>query len=803
MIVAAIAILDTYHAPALTLARGWSHRRVHCTLLCADLFRMTLVTCLCSVCKTETYTDELGVHPGRRIAYSTRSRHEDADRRRVSSDQDDAQEAVPSASIAAQAEDIDEQALHGILRHCCLCNSRADGHLAQNEAANVIATMCCVLLLWLRLCAGASRSTTRKVGGLLTVVIAAFSALLIMVLTAAHASFTLPPIKIPLDERTMLRHLELEPTILRSVHCPRCFTAYTLQGLPSHCSYKASPRAKVCNEPLKRWRHTRRGRVLVPRCLYSTQSFESWLQFFLSRPYVEEQLEGPFRPRPADGIMRDIWDSPAWRSLEDGAYTLRKHNLVFSLYLDWFNPLGNKISGKVISCGAIMLACMNLPPELRYLPENVFFAGIMPPPLQADVATITNLTNPIVDSLAPLYEGKVIPTALHPDGIQVRVAVLPIIADLPAIRKLCGYAGHNAELLCSYCHLTYSEIEDLDWTAWTRRTKEEVRDAATAWRDAPTLSARDKITSEHGVRWSPLHRLDYWDPVRSLVPGMMHNVAEGEAIQLLRVLWGIGAPDAVVRAYKETQAQEDEDYGGYDSSDYDAELEALAQESQESGQSPPALPSRLCSHTISATSTISDDEDVVMDDGSTPRADSDPDFESLGTPELCAFSDNELEDIRTCIRDITLPTWVSRPPGTLGEAAHGKLKADVILVLFTVVLPSIIPEIWTRPEADHRRKVLLENFCHLVSAVNIVSLFSTSESLADKYMEHFISYRRTRRQLWPNHNSVPNDHIAMHNGEALKFWGPLAQVSEFPYERLNGVLASIPTNRRNCKSSLL
>ncbi len=37
-----------------------------------------------------------------------------------------------------------------------------------------------------------------------------------------------------------------------------------------------------------------------------------------------------------------------------------------------------------------------------------------------------------------------------------------------------------------------------------------------------------------------LHRLSYWDPVKHVMLGYMHNWLEGVLMQHLRVLWGIG-----------------------------------------------------------------------------------------------------------------------------------------------------------------------------------------------------------------------------------------------------------------------
>jgi hypothetical protein len=60
--------------------------------------------------------------------------------------------------------------------------------------------------------------------------------------------------------------------------------------------------------------------------------------------------------------MCDICDAPAWQGL--GGFTTIYGNLNFSYYINWFNPLTNKIAGKQVLYGVIMMFCLNLPPEL-------------------------------------------------------------------------------------------------------------------------------------------------------------------------------------------------------------------------------------------------------------------------------------------------------------------------------------------------------------------------------------------------------------------------------------------------------
>jgi hypothetical protein len=59
--------------------------------------------------------------------------------------------------------------------------------------------------------------------------------------------------------------------------------------------------------------------------------------------------------------------------------------------------------------------------------------------------------------------------------------------------------------------------------------REELRQAAEQWRDANTVAEQEAIFQKHGVCWSPLWRLPYWNPVQMLVVNPMHALLEGLA----------------------------------------------------------------------------------------------------------------------------------------------------------------------------------------------------------------------------------------------------------------------------------
>jgi len=230
-------------------------------------------------------------------------------------------------------------------------------HTGLSHSRKVLVTFVCTITVWLHLACGLSRANAdrlMKAIHLLILLAINFGRLLVKLQHPNLAvEMPLPTPLIPHDVHTAITTLSLNPKIIRSIWCSKCYAIYSLNHIPEICGRQETARSQPCGAKLWTTRSTRSGPRRVPCRLYSTRNFDSWLEFFLSRPGIEDLIDKSYDYNPSPNIMHTIWDSPAWQSL--GSFTTTRANLTFAHYIDWFNPLLNKTVGKTVSCGAIML----------------------------------------------------------------------------------------------------------------------------------------------------------------------------------------------------------------------------------------------------------------------------------------------------------------------------------------------------------------------------------------------------------------------------------------------------------------
>lgn len=245
----------------------------------------------------------------------------------------------------------------------------------------------------------------------------------------------------------------------------------------------------------------------------------------------------------------DIWDADVLKQFKgpDGRPFFKQDCdepegcYAFSLFMDGFNPLQTKEAGKKVSVASMYMVCLNLPPCLRYRVENMFLVGVIPGPQEPSQDEINFLLKPLVDDLLRFWNPGVCYscTPKHPKGRRTRCVVIPLVCDVPAARQMAGLSHHSHTLFCSVCLLDGNSINNLDFSQWKYRTDEEHRRFAEQWRDAATQEDRQAIYDTHGVRWSELLRLPYWEPTNFVVVDVMHALFLGNFKRHCRTIWGM------------------------------------------------------------------------------------------------------------------------------------------------------------------------------------------------------------------------------------------------------------------------
>ena len=337
----------------------------------------------------------------------------------------------------------------------------------------------------------------------------------------------------------------MEPEHTLYACCPKCFALYAPDDslpkdrYPHLCTRRPAASEEPCGASLVTPGSA--NGTFLPRKTFALQTMRAWLAQLLARPEIERALERSWSSARAgaSGVWSDILESPIVQEFlgpdDSTLYSVENHgelHLAFSLNIDWFNPFGNKQAGKSFSVGGVYLACLNLPSHMRYKPENIFLAGIIPGPREPTVDQMNYILEPLVNELLVLWRTGVHinRTALRKFGRTVRAAVIPVVCDLPAARKVAGFASHSADThFCSFCLLSRSGISQIyDRVKWGFRSYHEHMVAAQKMRDATTLKDRRALFAKSGVRWSELLRLPYFDPTRFTVIDAMHNLYLGE-----------------------------------------------------------------------------------------------------------------------------------------------------------------------------------------------------------------------------------------------------------------------------------
>lgn len=643
--------------------------------------------------------------------------------------------------------------------------------------------------------------------------------------------------ELPITLETIFSHLDITSEIHKRICCPRCFCLYPMDNKIDQCSFRSTPRSHRCRAPLSVSSHKSGDKTNARPGEFAYQSLVEWLGKFLNRPGIEEHLENSVNHTSPNSAMEDIWHSPRWKEYKDSEghqFTRRSNNLVFSLNVDWFNPSGNKIAGKHWSVGTIAMTCLNLPPLIRNRPENIFLAGLIPGPSEPKLEQINHLLQPLVSELLSLWKGCLIrPTVTSPtDGRLIRVRLGPVVCDLPAIRKVLGLAGHSSENhLCQFCNVRKKTLDVVDIDRFTLRSGYQVKSHCLRWKKAKKVSQRERIFKRHGVRYSVLLQLPYFDPLDDAVVEPMHNIFLGllrnhgtEFLGLKKKEeWNDGQSDAEELDRLElqdnmTDVDYDDDDGDTISSDRSrstspqpvTELPPTnADDAKTLVESCNILEMMRCFEAFENLTLFESKLEVTTSNDTRPSeavfqahtfAKTDPhsniyEYNRI-SESLFSIPDN-LQLLCRVIEEIRLPSHIGRVPVTVGKAKGGKLKAEEWINLFSILLiPTFFTIMKTSSSPCQDLDSQFSNLLHLVSISNLVRQRKIATEDIKALEDHLKAYRQGILRLYPQFSTKPNHHLALHLPKCISRLGPAPYWTAWAFERLNGSLAKMPTNNQ-------
>ncbi len=325
----------------------------------------------------------------------------------------------------------------------------------------------------------------------------------------------------PKDPDSATKQFKLETKEVIYAVCPKhqcqslhraVYQGSPIPQYPMFCTNKPFDSSSECGTRITRPRRFGSADAEVPIKRFIAFSFRDYVAELASRSGFEDRMDAAWKgsqgcnKSPVE--MHDVFDGEFLRDFKgrDGrrfGLHPQEGRYVFSLSTDFFNPFTNKQAGKSISFGVISIVCLNLPVLMRYRPENMFLAGVIPGPKEPHL-TLHQYLSPIVDEFLELWDPgiRLSRTCKFPGGRLILCALILVICDLLAARKTIGYAACTHEHFCNVCDCTRSVqgYGRMDCNAWGRRSNKEWRKSAAEFQACRGEDEKATKFNETGVR---------------------------------------------------------------------------------------------------------------------------------------------------------------------------------------------------------------------------------------------------------------------------------------------------------------
>ncbi|PPQ89924.1 hypothetical protein CVT25_009725 [Psilocybe cyanescens] len=655
--------------------------------------------------------------------------------------------------------------------------------------------------------------------------------------------------QIPSTVETVLSKFNLDGKTTIYATCPECHCTYppifkpgsSIPHYPERCTNRPYPGAEECDSFLLDSQSPSDNTSPRPLKPYVVYDFHDYLASLLSRTDLEdimdrscdELMETINKKELAPSYVTDVFQGEYIRTFEgpikgqlfvDQPGTEGRY--LFAINVDFFSTEGMTIRGATASSGIISLSCLNLPLEMRNNNENIYLASVIPGPNEPRLTELNHYVRPVVDQFVESWERGVryTRTANHLTGRCTRSAIAIAVCDLPGGHKLSQTANHSSHFYCTRCTCFHkSTLGRTDFKNWQLRDCNVLREHAMEWKNAATRKEQEHLFSAHGVRWSELWRLPYWDPPRMLVVDCMHCLLEGlcqyhfrEVLKLTSASATANAPQPNAFDYQfqqpDTNSGLAENVVKQVSQIHNLLVAPLSVAEPDLEAAFLALTHKLHRKNKDAIVYVAKSLNLSH---SHPRATKLQWAEELCTwrrkfptsvptefaPKLVTV--DVMDRIRAVVKETSTPSWLPSVPYNFGDAAAGTLKADEWRTMATVYLPIALISVWSTgtshplPSASAATKKVLDHTMALVSAVSLACRRTMTQFRMDAYRDHLTFWYSNLCQLHPESSYRVNAHMAFHVYDFLRLFGPVRSWWCFPFERLIGILQRLPHNHKH------
>ena len=259
-----------------------------------------------------------------------------------------------------------------------------------------------------------------------------------------------------------------------------------------------------------------------------------------------------------NGVLRSYTDGNIFQiELSTGVFkdTEESSSVPLALFTDGVNPNKNVAAQK--SMWPIILTWITLPQEMRYLLGPMMLVGIVPGHGRKEPKSLDQYIQVLVDELLSNMECKIY-DSYKQAPVDVKIALLQYLCDIPAFSKLLHCSGQAALRSCMFCkdigvrspdlnkviHLSNRQFLPEDSPLHQDKksfavklvikekkpgvySQEEEMTIRAAFDQKPNNAQKAKLQKQTGFKGiHPLHSLPYFDRSSQMQTDGMHTIAD-------------------------------------------------------------------------------------------------------------------------------------------------------------------------------------------------------------------------------------------------------------------------------------